>query len=170
MKRLSYIYISIIITLMCHSCQKDDLCTPDQATTPRLIIEFRDALNPLNIKPVAFIQIQEVGSTVFAPLNNDGATSLTNAETLSIPLRTDNDTTSYNFIITENSIENTDQINFNYSLSEEYVSRACGFRVIYNDLATSLTIENPLNPWINSAIIVNGNVTNNTDVHVQILH
>jgi hypothetical protein len=155
---------------MYNSCQKDDLCTPDQATTPRLVIEFRDALNPLNIKPVDVIQIQEVGSTVFAPLNNDGATSLINTETVSIPLRTDIDTTSYNFIITENSIENTDQINFNYSLTEEYVSRACGFRVIYNDLGASISIENPLNPWINSAIIVNGNVTNNTNVHVQILH
>lgn len=170
MKKAYHLLILIFCIAVLNSCEKDDLCTPDQAVTPRLVIEFKDALSPLENKAVERIQVQEIGSTEFAPLNDDGATTLTNIETISIPLRTNSNRTSYNFILSENGVLNADNIDFTYSLEEEYVSRACGFRVIYGDLLTILTPETTGVQWIQRVAVVEQNITNNTDVHVQILH
>ncbi|OUS21657.1 hypothetical protein A9Q93_00245 [Nonlabens dokdonensis] len=159
-----------VLTLLSNSCEKDDLCTPEQAVTPRLVIEFKDAINPLEEKVVERIQVQEIGSTDFAPLDSDGSLVLTNTSTISLPLRTDSATTSYNLILTKENITNSDNINFNYTLNEEYVSRACGFRVIYNNLVAVQTPESSGDNWIDRIVVIESNVTNNTDIHVQILH
>ncbi len=170
MKNLLKIVLLLFIVLSSGSCEKDDLCTPEQAVTPRLIIEFKDALNPLEDKVVERIQVQEIGSTDFAPLNSDDALVLTNVSTISVPLRTNSSTTSYNLILTEENVSNLDNINFNYTLNEEYISRACGFRVIYNNLIAIQTPETTGTNWIDRVLILEDNVTNNTDIHVQILH
>lgn len=170
MNKFSSILLIIITAFLCGSCEKDDLCTPDQAVTPRLFIEFKDVMNPLQNKAVDRIQVQEIGSSAFAPLDTDGSTTLSNTESISIPLRTDSNRTSYNLILTEDGIVNSDNIDFNYILEEAYVSRACGFRVVYNNLAAIQTAETSGTPWIERVIVVEDNVTNNTDVHVQILH
>jgi hypothetical protein len=170
MNKFSSILLILTTAVLLGSCEKDDLCTPDQAVTPRLIIEFKDALNPLQNKAVDRIQVQEIGSSTFAPLNTDGSTTLSNTESISIPLRTDSSRTSYNLILTEDGVVNSDNIDFNYILEEAYVSRACGFRVVYNNLVAIQTAETTGNQWIERVIIVEDNVTNNTDVHVQILH
>lgn len=170
MNRFSCILLILITVVLCNSCEKDDLCTPDQAITPRLVIEFKEASSPLDNKAVEFIQVQEIGSSDFAPLDSDGSTSLSNTESISLPLRTDSSRTSYNFILTEGGVINSDNIDFNYSLEEEYISRACGFRVVYKNLSFEQTPESTGTPWIQNVVIVEENVTNNTDVHVQILH
>ncbi|WP_213520377.1 DUF6452 family protein [Nonlabens sp.] len=170
MNKFSCILLILTTAVLCGSCEKDDLCTPDQAVTPRLVIEFKDLLNPLQNKAVDRIQVQEIGSSTFAPLNTDGSTTLSNTESISIPLRTDSSRTSYNLILTEDGVVNSDNIDFNYILGEAYVSRACGFRVVYNNLVAVQTVETTGNQWIERVIIVEDQVTNNTDVHVQILH
>jgi hypothetical protein len=168
-KAFNFVALILLITIL-NSCEKDDLCTPDQAVTPRLIIEFKDALSPLENKAVERLQVQEIGSSEFAPLNDDGATTLTSIETISIPLRTNSNRTSYNFILNESGVLNSDNIDFTYNLDEEYVSRACGFRVIYNGLIAILTPDPARVQWIQNVAVVEQNITNNTDIHVQILH
>jgi hypothetical protein len=168
-KAFNFVALILLITIL-NSCEKDDLCTPDQAVTPRLIIEFKDALSPLENKAVERLQVQEIGSSEFAPLNDDGATTLTSIETISIPLRTDSNRTSYNFILNESGVLNSDNIDFTYNLDEEYVSRACGFRVVYNGLIAVLTPESTGVQWIQNVAVVEQSITNNTDIHVQILH
>ncbi|AGC75501.1 hypothetical protein LX97_00197 [Nonlabens dokdonensis] len=170
MKGYLKIVLLLVLALLSGSCEKDDLCTPDQAVTPRLVIEFKDALNPLEDKAVDRIQVQEIGSTDFAPIDSDDTLVLTNATTISIPLRTNSSTTSYNFILTEDNEVNSDNINFNYTLSEEYVSRSCGFRIVYNNLIAVQTPEAAVTRWIDRVLILEDDITNNTDVHVQILH
>ncbi|MEO9954171.1 DUF6452 family protein [Nonlabens sp.] len=171
MKRFSSVFLILIAAILFNGCEKDDLCTTDQAATPRLVIEFRDVLNPLNFKAVDQIQVQEIGSSELAPLDSDDSTTLTDVETISIPLLTDGNRTSYDFIFTEDGIANSDNIDFNYILEEEYVSRACGFRIIYNNLVAILTPETSGTQWINRTVIVENNITNDTeDIHVQILH
>jgi hypothetical protein len=170
MNKFSSILLILITAILLGSCEKDDLCTPDQAVTPRLVIEFKDVLNPLQNKAVDRIQVQEIGSSTFGPLDTNGSTTLSNIESISIPLRTDSSRTSYNLILTEDGVVNLDNIDFNYILEEEYVSRACGFRVVYNNLVAIQTAETSGTQWIERVIVVEDNVTNNTDVHVQILH
>ncbi|WP_298951334.1 DUF6452 family protein [uncultured Nonlabens sp.] len=171
MKIFSNIFLILLLAVVLNGCEKDDLCTTDQAVTPRLVIEFRDVLNPLDFKAVDQIQVQEIGSTEPAPLDSNNSTILTDVETISIPLRTDSNRTSYDFILTEDGAINSDNIDFNYIIEEEYVSRACGFRVIYNNLVAVLTSETRGTQWINSTVIVENEITNDTqDIHVQILH
>lgn len=171
MKRFLSILIVLLAVILFNGCEKDDLCTTDQAVTPRLVIEFRDVLNPLNLKAVDQIQVQEIGSSELAPLDSNDSTTLTDIETISIPLRTDGNRTSYDFILTEDGVVNSDNIDFNYILEEEYVSRACGFRIIYDNLVAILTPETTGTQWINRTVIVDNNITDDTeDIHVQILH
>jgi hypothetical protein len=170
MNRFSNIFLILIVTILFNSCEKDDLCTPDQAVTPRMVIEFKDALSPSEDKAVDRIQVQEIGSSDFAPLDSTGSTSLDDTENISIPLRTNSSTTSYNLILTKDGTINSDNIDFSYVLEEEYVSRACGFRIIYNDLSRFQTPESTGTQWIQRAVVVQENVTNNTDIHVQIFH
>ncbi|MEN8815516.1 MAG: DUF6452 family protein [Nonlabens sp.] len=170
MKKVFNLLFLTLLLFTSNSCEKDDLCTPDQAVTPRLVIEFKDALSPLENKPVERLQVQEIGSTEFAPLNNEGATTLTSVENISIPLRTDRNRTSYNFILNESGVLNSDNIDFTYNLGEEYVSRACGFRVIYDGLIAVLTPESTGTQWVQNVAVVEQSITNNTDIHVQILH
>lgn len=170
MKKAYHLLILILLTTTLISCEKDDLCTPDQAVTPKLVIEFKDALSPQENKSVERLQVQEIGSSEFAPLNDDGATTLTNIETISIPLRTNGNRTSYNFILSESGVLNSDNIDFTYNLEEEYVSRSCGFRVVYDGLIAILTPEPAGIQWIQNVAVVEQSITNNTDIHVQILH
>jgi hypothetical protein len=135
-----------------------------------MVIEFKDVLNPSENKAVDRIQVQEIGSSDFAPLDSTGSTSLNDSESISIPLRTNSTTTSYNLILTKDGTINSDNIDFSYVLEEEYVSRACGFRIIYNDLSRFQTPESTGTQWIQRAVVVQENVTNNTDIHVQIFH
>ncbi|WP_124981101.1 DUF6452 family protein [Nonlabens xiamenensis] len=148
------------------SCEKDDLCTPDQAVTPRLIIQFKDQFNPLMAKAVPSLQVREIGATDFAPLNDSGATMLSEVDSIAIPLRTNDQLTSYDFLRREDGNLDTDNIDFTYELNEEYVSRACGFRVVYENLNGILNNST----WISSVVVVEPQVTNNTDIHVEIRH
>jgi hypothetical protein len=170
MNRLYTIFLILIAPIFFYSCEKDDLCTPDQAATPSMVIEFKDVFNPSENKAVDRIQVLEIGSSNFAPLNSTGSTSLDGTETISIPLRTNSSSTSYNFILTQDGTINSDNTNFSYVLEEEYVSSACGFRIIYNDLSVSQTPESTGTQWIQRVVVVQENVTNNTDIHVQIFH
>jgi hypothetical protein len=170
MNRFYTIFLLLTATILFNSCEKDDLCTPDQAVTPRMVIEFKDALSPSENKAVDRIQVQEIGSSDFAPLDSAGSTSLNDTETISIPLRTNSSTTSYNFVLTKDGTINSDNIDFSYVLEEEYVSRACGFRIIYNNLSYEQIAESTGTPWIQQVVVVAADVTNNTDIHVQILH
>lgn len=170
-KRLYLICIGIIALTITSSCQKDDLCPPDIAATPRLIIVFKDRANPLLAKTVNNLRVREVGQTAFAPLNRVGATTLTAVDSIAIPLKFDPAGTVYEFIKTdEDGIENTDTITISYELGEEYVNRACGFKVIYNNVNNTVNAEVPLNRWIQSTLVLQNNVTENNAAHVEIRH
>lgn len=167
-----------IITMLCcilafatSSCEKDDLCPTDIAATPRLILVFKNQTNPLLAKTVNNLQIREVGQTAFAPLNSMGTTTLTAVDSVAIPLKFDNAGTMYELIRTDDAgVVNTDIISFSYDLGEEYVNRACGFKAIYNNLTAIVTFEQPLERWIQTAIVLQANVTSNNAAHVEIRH
>ena len=61
----------------------------------------------------------------------DGST-LINGSTVSIPLKTDADATTFRFILnygnTNPALVNEDNLKFNYSEPRVFVSRACGFK------------------------------------------
>lgn len=165
------VFYGLLVLLVTSSCEKDDLCPASTPGTPRLIIVFKDRANPALDKVVTKIQLRAVGETTFAPLNDDNALVLNATDSIAVPLRFAASGTSYELIRTdENDIENTDIITFSYTTSEEYINRACGFKVLYNNLTATLTPEPAIARWIQSVRLVQDNVTSNASAHVEIRH
>lgn len=128
----------LLFTFGLSSCEKDDICDPDTPTTPRLVIDFFDANS--NSTPKAVTNLKVIGKDmtegiIFNENAIDDAKYLANGTTISIPLKTDADTVTFTFILdygNENEAAvNTDELRFNYSRQNVYVSRACGFKTVF---------------------------------------
>jgi len=155
--------------LLLASCERDDICAASTPTTPLLIIRFYDAANPTELKAVSNLDIIENGTGI----TESGTFS---SDSIAIPLRTNMDITSLELILnstsdiddTENPI-NADLINFEYTRSEDFISKACGFRVIYNDLQEFRAPQDD-GFWIQNLIIDNSTIDNETTAHIRIFH
>ena len=156
----------VVLCLFLYGCEKDDICTPETPTTPRLIIEFYSIVNTSVLKEVANLEVK-----------GEGASSVINFNLVSkieLPLKTNEDVTNYNFTINSTSeapVFNVDKIKINYTRKDIYISRACGFKTYF-----SLNLLNPIiqtNPaddsvlWIKNIEIIKNNIENEEDVHVK---
>ena len=148
------------------SCERDDLCAEDTLTTPKLIIKFFDivtgsevkAPNELLIRPIAF------PDSIFFP---------TNVDSIAIPLQTDSPITEYEFTIdsdttNDDTVPNKDTISFQYTVEQEYISSACGFRATFNGLDFTGPQQDVTENWIKQIDIQNRNITDEQDIHVFI--
>lgn len=154
------------------SCERDDICAEDTATTPFLIIKFIDDNTVSDIKQPNELQVKAIGFDSIISFE-------TNQDSIMIPLRTNEMLTSFEFTIdsdtmdgTDTVLPNTDILNFEYTPVDEYVSSACGFRVIYNDLELTDIDSQPTDDdeWIQRITIVEENVINETAAHILIFH
>lgn len=157
----------MIVLFSFSGCEKDDICDANTSTTPRLVIEFYDINNPSVLKTVTNLEVIGEGMT-------EALISGNNKSTISIPLKTTENTTSYRFILNSgtSSIQNEDQIKFDYTHENLYVSRACGYKTIFT--------LNPINPythtdatladglWIKAISIEKSNIENESKTHVKI--
>lgn len=164
------IVISFLLQLS-SGCQRDDICPASTQTTPLLNISFFDALERDIPKPPVNLRVKAADyDSIF--LNR------VNVAEISIPLRTDVNATEYEFIINAPVTEdgendnnsNTDIINFTYTPEEIYINRACSFKVNYLNLNTTLRTANDDNTWINSIIVEEENIENETTTHIFIYH
>lgn len=178
------ISLVLIFTFGLSSCEKDDICDPDTPTTPRLVIEFYNYNTPLVLRDVVNLKIvgkgksETDGGIVF----NEGATGttryLTNGNKVFIPLKVDQQTTTFSFIYdatnTNPAIKNSDELTFNYTTDNVYVSRACGFKTIFNlktttpDFPYELTDPAGDGFWIRRIIVQKPNIDNENETHVKI--
>ena len=128
MIRLSIFVFLIVLAFA--GCTRDDICPEDTATTPLLVIEFRDNADRENTKAVKDLLIY---------VNNTDSTQVTatavNDTIVSIPLNTEADISSFLFEVNSASStgNNFDTVSFNYSRQEIYINRACGFKMNFND-------------------------------------
>ncbi|WP_299684941.1 DUF6452 family protein [uncultured Dokdonia sp.] len=157
----------LISALLISSCERDDICAEVTPVTPLLVIDFFDIENPTEPKTPVDLSIIEVNGDTL-----DG--SPFNSATISIPLRTNVDVTDLLFVLntgdeSEETAENIDGVNLNYVRIEEYISKACGFRITYDALdATPSSQED--NFWIEEVRIINTTVEDETSAHIQIFH
>lgn len=160
------ILLVFIIALIAISCERDDICAASTPTTPVLTIGFQDADNTTEDK--------ELNITIYKVDNSDSL-AYTSASTIEIPLRTDTTATVLVFVKNPNNRvaaedpNNADTVTFKYTPQEEFISRACGYRVSFSNL----TIQN--NPgsdgrWIDDIIINTRTITNNDTTQVYIRH
>ena len=150
------------------SCEKDDICV--EGDTPLLVIEFYNINDTSALKIVPTIRVVGVGQNVTVNTVADR----TALNTISIPLKTDVDVTSFIIISASASAEdgsetgNIDTVNFSYKRLEDFLSRGCGFVVNYNSLQANVSADT--NNWIKDIEIIRSQVINSDSTHVKIFH
>ena len=166
----------LALALFFSSCEKDDICDANTATTPRLVIQFYDFANPSVLKNVTNLKVVGAGMTdgiIFNPTATGDSKYLTSGNTISIPLKTNDVTTSYTFTLNSGNsnpaLVNVDNIKFDYTKTDIFVSRACGFKTIFT--------LNPTNPythtiaadkWIKYISVEKSNIENENETHIKI--
>ena len=150
------------------SCEKDDICV--EGDTPLLVIEFYNINDTSALKIVPTIRVVGVGQNVTVNTVADR----TALNTISIPLKTDVDVTSFIIISASASAEdgsetgNIDTVNFSYKRLEDFLSRGCGFVINYDSLQANVTADT--NNWIKDIEIIRSQVINSDSTHVKIFH
>ncbi len=163
--------VLLIIILVCcfgqSSCERDDICAETTPTTPLLIIRFYDADNPAALKApnnLSIITLDPAEESLFLE---------TSSASIAIPLRTTDNTTTYAFTVNSNEDDiepqNEDIVTFTYLIEQEYVNKACGFRVIYSDLDNGV-ISQEDGPWIQNIDIENAIINDQAQAHISIFH
>ncbi|OIV41527.1 DUF6452 family protein [Flavobacterium johnsoniae] len=176
------ISLLLLFTFGLSSCEKDDICDANTPTTPRLVITFYDNAAPTTLKNVTNLKVVGVGKEdTDAIIFNENGTSVTKylatGSTVSIPLKTDAETTSYKFIFNATSTTpNTDVLTFNYKTQSVYVSRACGYKTTFtlNPRDTSansgLIKTDPAGDdfWMLNINVVKSNIELENETHVKV--
>ncbi|NBW27397.1 MAG: hypothetical protein EBR38_02350 [Flavobacteriaceae bacterium] len=165
MKKIPLLFIYLLIITF-SSCEKDDICDASTSTTPKLIIEFYDILNPIVKKNVTNLAVKEINTSSSLVFNGTSK--------IKIPLKTNLDLTKYSFILnsTDTAIDNEDFLQFNYTRQNLFVSRACGFKTNFtlNPITPFIKTETstPDGYWIQNVEIITSNITTENEIHVKI--
>ena len=134
----------LLILLTQLSCERDEICLEE--ITPKLIIRFYNENIPNEFKSVIRIKVNIEG--IDGDYSNETITALT--DSIAIPLQvTDNKT---RFILTlqgnesEGTEDNLDTISLIYTQEDVFISRACGYKTIFNEAGANLTDDD--DNWI----------------------
>ncbi|WP_196893205.1 DUF6452 family protein [Aureivirga marina] len=152
MKKYIFIFLSLITIFI--SCDRDDICT--DATTPRLIIQFYNNIDRTEKKQVTnfYIWAQDRDSLPdYFGVNTDS---------IAIPLDVTEDFTNY--LLSNNEL--VDNVNLTYNRADVFVSRSCGYKTIFDELE----IPNFSTEWIKEIEILNNNVEDESETHINIYH
>ncbi len=171
-KILGLLSCSILFLTLALSCERDDICAADTPTTPRLVIDFLNISDLASPKTVPLLAIKGVGNDMI--LENFRAV---NTRQIILPLKTNENSTQFslyrNAEIDGNETiisGNEDLITITYTPIEVFVSRACGYKTIYKDVA--IQFENDTDNWIQVILPLNDNqsVEDETTTHFNIFH
>jgi len=160
MKRVIYTILCMILIII-YSCEKDDFCLTNPVT-PNLIIRLYDIDDRDDTKTIDSLSIWAINKDTLSTYYNITSDSIV------VPLNTLATNTVY---VLANGTQKSDTITINYNTEDEYVSRSCGFRVIFNEVLLNKGIETSDNTWI-SAIERDTITTINSQesAHVKIYH
>ncbi len=155
------IYI-LFLALVFTACEKDDICL--SPTTPKLVVRFYDNANQTALKSVERLSIWADGKDTLSIYKSVSLDSVT------IPLNVNTTQTIYHLKTNTvdgnkaNNLINT--ITINYTTTEEYISRSCGFKTIFNNVTISSN-----NGWIQSFTPTSlTKIDTQTSAHVKIYH
>lgn len=149
------------------SCEKDDICSATTSTTPRLVIQFYDFNNPSVLKETDNLKI--IGKGMSEGIDFNG-----NENTVSVPLKTTENSTTYSFVLnsTSTTLRNEDVLRFNYVRENLYVSRACGFKTVFDlDPINPYVLTDAATPdvlWIKAISVEKKSIDNENETHVKI--
>ncbi len=171
------ILLFLLIIAGTWSCERDDICAEATATTPHLIIRFYDINDPEELKVV-----RELSARGFDadgnPLEDFTLSSPYDSIVLPLRFQHEGESTTSTFSLekdtdfrlddddTTNS--NIDIITVNYTPEFQYVSRACGYKSIFNNL--SISIGQDGDNWILTSEILTTTIDNEDQAHIILRH
>ncbi|WGD34324.1 DUF6452 family protein [Olleya sp. YS] len=140
MKHIKLVLLFVMLASV-FTCERDDLCPETTPTTPSLIIEFFDNATQDSPKNVFDLYVIGEDNNIVLP-----GYSLVDTNELILPLRTDQDSTTFKIIsnavldsdgnLTDDG--NEDIVTISYQREDVYVSRACGYKTIFNNVVVSV--------------------------------
>ena len=156
-----YIFLLFICFVGISSCEKDDFCVQDPVT-PNLVLRFYDKDDTSLLKSVERLSLIAQGKT-------DSLFTNQTTDSIAIPLNSIALETVYTLKM--NSVDGNEVNNqvatltIKYTPEDVYVSRSCGYRVIFNDVNLEHTnwIDNLSTSQITS-------IDNQTAAHVQVYY
>jgi hypothetical protein len=161
-------FLLLICSAIFSGCEKDDICDATTITTPRVVIEFYDFNIPANLKSVSNLKVTGLdGDTVLSD-----SLGVFSGTTISLPLRASQDITKYSLVLnsTVATSANEDFLQFNYTRNNVYVSRACGYKTLFelqgNPIITD--ISTPENFWIKNLIVITTKINDESETHIKI--
>ncbi len=163
----------LLIVVLSISCERDDICPESTPTTPSLIIDVFDFESQENKKSIFGLLVGGVDRQDILPGYNIVPTNK-----LVLPLDTKTNKTQYNLIKEAELDEdgnlksgNIDVITINYSVTPIFVSKACGYKYIFENVTIQFD-NTDTDPWILSQTSLNPNqsVEDETTTHFNIFH
>jgi hypothetical protein len=177
MKKIVALLLMVLVTSS--SCEKDDICDANTPTTPRLVIEFYDFSNSSVLKNVDNLKVIGNGMTegiVFNPNATGDSQYLTNGNKIALPLKIDGDSTTFTFILNSGNpnaaLTDTDEVTFNYSRENVFVSRACGFKTLFQFAPSNpivhTAVPNTKLKWMQYISVEKSNIANENETHIKV--
>lgn len=169
----------IILGFASSSCEPDDICDPTTPTTPRLLIQFYDINNPSVPKSVTNLKVigkEMKEGVILSPTASENSKYVTSGNSILLPLNTEADIVKYTFINNFGNknplLVNVDNLELNYTRENFYVSRACGFKTIFNLKNTNPFIvtdgDTADGLWITYVSVVKTNITYENETIIKI--
>lgn len=173
----------LVISFFFAACEKDDICDPATPTTPRLVLRFFDKNNisvarrTTNLKIIGYIGD---GFPDDRPLLNPSGAAVWNDTLVYLPLRVNEDSTKYRLILnaddTNDQNDLTDELEINYTRSNFYISRACGFKTLFDLYGDPLRDPFVLNNipdttsgnWIDNIQVIQSQLNDENEAHIYI--
>jgi len=176
----------LLLLLVIYSCERDDICAESTETTPHLVLRFYDFSEQEETLRVIGLQVQGLGDDELEKYFPTAST-----DSIAIPLRTiDDDAIPENGITTRFKLHkeygtddndtpddtsddfetgNSDVISIKYSTEDVYVSKACGYKTIFNNV--EIDLESDGDDWIELIKVDEPLIIDNeSEAHVQIFH
>jgi hypothetical protein len=172
------IILLLALALSFSGCEKDDICDANTPTTPRLVITFYDITIPSLLKNVKNLKVVGAGmpnGIIFNPSAPEESKYWANGNTISIPLKANENTTSYSLTLNSGdpnpALVNEDNIKFDYTRQDFFVSRACGFKTLFKLDPTPFTHTDAAvadQKWIKYISVEKSNIENENETHIKI--
>ncbi|ARV08758.1 hypothetical protein BTO05_03565 [Winogradskyella sp. PC-19] len=191
-----YKFSILFLAILFLGCERDDICAEGTPTTPRLLVDFFDATDTdipktavrLSVYAVNLVTDENTGVISFPEVANETTLVFnSNTDAIELPLIIGNEgeeiTTRY-FFETDTNLRidgdtstnsNIDILEIKYTHDFIYVSRACGFKSIFNMLTATDNPGDDSIDWIQNTVLANTTETsitveNEEATHVQIFH
>ena len=157
-----------MVTAIFSGCEKDDICAETTPTTPRLIIDFYDFTNPTLTKNVTNLGVIGEGAETVILFNG--------VSKVQIPLDLTQDISKYQFVLNYGNSNaafiNIDNLQFDYTRNNVFVSRACGYKTLFTLSETSPFAQTdattPDGLWMKNITVVQSHINNEDETHLSI--